>query len=144
VATVTRSRVIPALPNAVWLALADAYTLPRWWPRVTRVEGITETGFTQVLFSKRGRVVRLDHSYTEVEENTALGWRLDLASSSLDRLLAEWHTRFLLEPETDGTRVTIVERQTFRGSFRTGSWMQRRASKQRLDDALDGLAEMFE
>jgi uncharacterized protein YndB with AHSA1/START domain len=142
-ATLVRSRVVAAPPEVVWEVIADAYTLPRWWPRVTRVEGVEETGFTEVLVSRRGRPVRLDLHYTEVEPPERLSWALELSGSQLERLLAEWATRMDLAAVDGGTLVTLEERQSFRGSFRTGSLLQRRASRRRLDGALAGLAELF-
>ena len=40
VPTVRRSRTLRATPEEVWAIVGDAYHLPRWWPRVTRVEGV--------------------------------------------------------------------------------------------------------
>jgi hypothetical protein len=39
----------------------------------------------------------------------------------------------------DKTSITIAQRQKLRGYSRTGGWMLRRATKSRLDEALDGL-----
>ena len=33
----------------VWQVVRDPYHLPRWWPRVQRVEGVTDEHFTEVL-----------------------------------------------------------------------------------------------
>jgi uncharacterized protein YndB with AHSA1/START domain len=144
VATLTRTELVPAPPTAIWEVVSDAYSFPRWWPGVTRVEGVTETGFTEVLYSKRGRPVRLDIHYTEVEEAESLGFALEVRGSQFERLLAEWSTRMTLTAEAqDATRVTLVETQRFRGSFKTGTLWQRRAAKRRLDDALRGLIDLF-
>jgi uncharacterized protein YndB with AHSA1/START domain len=143
VASLSRSRLVTAPPEAVWEVIADAYSIPRWWPRVTRVEGVEESGFTEVLLSKRGRPVRLDLHYTEVEPPELLAWALELGGSQFERMLAEWATRFSLAAAEGGTLVTLEERQTFRGSFRTGSFLQRRALRRRLDGALAGLAGLF-
>jgi uncharacterized protein YndB with AHSA1/START domain len=141
-ASLVRSRQLAAPPEVVWEILADAYALPRWWPRITRVERVEETGFTEVLLSRRGRPVRLDLHYTEVEPPESLGWALELSGSQFERLLSEWATRFSLSPVDGGTLVSIEERQSFRGSFRTGSFLQRRAARRRLDGALTGLAQL--
>ena len=142
-ATLRRSASVDASPDAVWELISDAYALPRWWPRVARVEGVTETGFTAVLYSRRGRPVRLDLSYTEVREEHVLAWQLDVVGGPFERLLHEWHTRLILAPDSDRTQVTIEERQSFRGSFRTGGLLQRRAQRKRLTGALAGLAQLF-
>jgi uncharacterized protein YndB with AHSA1/START domain len=143
VAVITRSKVVGTQPDVVWELLADAYALPRWWPSVTRVEGVSETGFTEVLYSRRGRPVRLDLLYTEVEPNALLAWQLDIPGGPFERLLGEWRTRFSLSPDPAGTLVRIEERQAFRGTWRTGSFLQRRAARRRLDGALRGLADLF-
>ena len=138
---VRRSAVVPAAPERVWEVLADAYTLPRWWPGITRVEGVREIGFTAVLMSRKGRTIRLDLLYTEVEEPTRLAWTMEVSGSQFERLLTDWSTRFTLAPDAGGTRVTIEEHQRFRGSLRTGALIQARAARQRLDGALAGLGE---
>ena len=142
-AALTRTRVVPAPPEAVWEVISDAYTLPRWWPRVTRVEGVAETGFTEVLVSRRGRPVRLDLYYTEVEAPRVLSWELEITGSQFERMLGEWATRLTLSPADGGTLIRAEERQAFRGSFRTGGFLQRRAARRRLDAALAGLAQLF-
>ncbi len=142
-ASLIRSRVVTAPREAVWAVIADASALPRWWPRVTRVEGVQETSFTEVLLSKRGRPMRLDLYYTEVEPPELLAWKLELAGSQFERLLGEWSTRFTLSAVDGGTLVAIEEHQSFRGSFRTGGVLQRRAARRRLDAALAGLAQLF-
>jgi len=42
--TVTRTRTIEASPQDVWEVLSDPHHLPRWWPRVSRVEAVTLKG----------------------------------------------------------------------------------------------------
>ncbi len=143
-ATLTRRRRLGASPEVVWEVIADAYTLPRWWPRVTRVEGVEETRFTEVLVSRRGRPVRLDLYYTEVTPPRVLAWELEILGSQFERMLNAWSTRLELSPsDDDGTLVAISEDQSFRGSFRTGGFLQRRATRHRLDAALAGLAELI-
>ena len=39
--TARRSRTVAAPPERVWGTVGDPYHLPRWWPRVTRVEAVT-------------------------------------------------------------------------------------------------------
>jgi uncharacterized protein YndB with AHSA1/START domain len=143
VATLTRSAMVAAPPEAVWELISDARTLPRWWPAVTRVEGVAETGFTEVLLSRRGRPVRLDMYYVEVQAPQILSWELEIAGTQFERMLGEWVTRCELSAADGGTRVAIEERQIFRGSFRTGGWLQRRAARHRLDGALAGLAALI-
>ena len=42
-------------------------------------------------------------------------------------------------PSGASTAVTLTVTQRGRGTARLGMWMMRRATRQRLDDALDGL-----
>jgi hypothetical protein len=44
-----------------------------------------------------------------------------------------------VEPARDGTTVTIEHEQKLRGYSRTGGFMLRRATRAKLDEALDGL-----
>jgi hypothetical protein len=44
-----------------------------------------------------------------------------------------------LEPEGDGTRITIAQRQKLRGYSRTGGFLLRRATAGKLQEALDGI-----
>ena len=46
---VRRSRVVAASPDEIWATVGDPYHLPRWWPRVERVELVRGDGFTQLL-----------------------------------------------------------------------------------------------
>ena len=44
-----------------------------------------------------------------------------------------------LEPADGGTQVTIAQRQKLRGYSRTGGFMLRRATRSKLEEALEGL-----
>ncbi len=58
--TARASRKIAASPEALWTIVRDPYHLPRWWPRVTRVEDVDEGTFTEVMKTKAGKSVRAD------------------------------------------------------------------------------------
>ena len=58
--TARASRTIAAPPEQLWRILSDPYHLPRWWPRVTRVEDVVEGAFTEVMKTRRGKTVRAD------------------------------------------------------------------------------------
>jgi hypothetical protein len=47
-----------------------------------------------------------------------------------------------LDPVPAGTEVTISHQQKLRGYSRTGGFLLRRATRARLDEALDGLARI--
>jgi uncharacterized protein YndB with AHSA1/START domain len=137
---VTRSRTLPAAPEAVWRVVGDPRTLARWWPRVERVKGITADGWTAVLRSSRGRAVRADWRLDGQEAGEWRAWVQELEGTPFAKVLAERRVEARLEPDGDGTRVTIELRQRGRGMARFGRFMMRRAARRELDGALDGLA----
>ena len=40
--------------------IRDPHHLPRWWPRVTRVEDVEGDAFTEVMTTAKGKLVRAD------------------------------------------------------------------------------------
>ena len=58
-------------------------------------------------------------------------------------MLDEAITEVLLEPEADGTKVTIAQYQKLRGYSKTGGFLLRRATRAKLDEALDGLERLL-
>jgi regulator of protease activity HflC (stomatin/prohibitin superfamily) len=101
--TARRSRTLAAPPERVWGIVGDPHHLPRWWPRVTRVEAVTDEHFTEVLTTEDGRSLRADfrvvdplravvqvENYlyaTSQEAQTTL--RSILGGAHLDELLSE-------------------------------------------------------
>jgi uncharacterized protein YndB with AHSA1/START domain len=141
VPTVRRSRVLPAPLDDVWRIVSDVHAQPRWWPRVGRVEGVTPQGFTQVLQTKTGRGVRADFRFVTQEEPYVRSWTQELAGTPFDRVLRSAQTTVRVSPEGDGaTRVELEQRQKLRGLSRFGGFLVRKATRQVLDEALDGLA----
>jgi carbon monoxide dehydrogenase subunit G len=139
VPTTRRSRTIGATPEQVWQTVSDPHHLPRWWPRVERVEAVTSDGFTQVLSTERGRAVRADFRIVASRKRELRAWEQDVAGTPFERILAFARTEVQLEPMGEGTRVTLVVRQRMRGSARLGGWMVRRATRRILDEALGSL-----
>jgi uncharacterized protein YndB with AHSA1/START domain len=149
-----RSRVINAAPQDIWAVLEDPHHFPRWWPGVIRVEGVSDHGWTHVHTTKKGRAVRIDYRLLDseppdVEAGTAgrRSWEQDIPGTPFERVLNEAITEVVLEPAEAGgqtaTLITIAERQKLRGYSKTGGWMLRGATRKRLDEALDGLAQIF-
>ncbi len=136
---VTRSRTLAAAPEAVWRVLADPRSLARWWPRVERVKGITDEGWTTVLRSERGRAVRADWRLDGQEAGRRRAWVQEIEGTPFANVLAERRVEATVEPAGDGTRVTIELRQRGRGMARFGRFMLRRAARKELDGALAGL-----
>ena len=139
--TVRRSRKLEAAPDAVWRIVADPNHLPRWWPMVERVENVRRREFTQVLRSKNGRTVRQDFRLARDDGPRTRRWEQDIAGTPFDRFLALNATEVAVEPSGDGSAVTLVSQQKLKGLSRLGggSFLLRRATKRRLDDALDRL-----
>ena len=148
--TVSRSRVVSAPPHRVWRVVADPHDMPRWWPLVTRMEGVDDEQFTQVLRTRKGRLVRADFRVVASEPPGATAdqpgrriWEQDVAGTPFERVLGEAVTEVLVAPSEAATCVTIIQRQQLRGYSRTGGFLLRRATKAKLSEALDALAGLF-
>lgn len=149
-AGVQRSRTVPAPPGEVWKVIEDPHQMPRWWPGVTRMEGVEGDHFTQVFQTKRRRTIRADFHVLESEppgvQYAAPGhrsWTQDLAGTPFETVVQEATTEVVVEPAPEGARVTIAQRQRLRGYSRTGALVVRRATARRLDEALGGLQRIF-
>ena len=137
--TTRRSRTIDAPVEDVWDVVSDPHHLPRWWPRVTRVEGAEEGRFTQVLATAKGKPVRADFRVVESVPRRRQLWAQELEDSPFERLMGEALTEIGLEPADAATQVAIEMRQRLRGFARFGWFLVRRANVRVLDEALDGL-----
>jgi carbon monoxide dehydrogenase subunit G len=137
--TTRRSRTVAAVPEQVWHTVSDPYHLPRWWPRVERVESVTDDRFTEVLTTERGRSVRADFRVVDSRAPEHHAWEQELAGSPFERIMTAARTDVRLAPEGDGTRVTVLVRQDMRGTARFGGFMVRRATRRVLDEALTAL-----
>lgn len=145
-----RTRIVGASVADVWKVLDDPYQMPRWWPRVERMEGVQDDRFTQVLLSKRRRPVRADFRVLASEApdgSEAIGrrsWTQEVEGTPFERVLQESITEVVVEPAPEGgSRVTIAQRQKLRGTSRLGVLSLRRATGKRLDQALDGLTRIL-
>jgi uncharacterized protein YndB with AHSA1/START domain len=143
--TVRRSRTVAAPPGRVFRIVGDPHHLPRWWPRVSRVEGADARGFTQVLMTKKGRPVRADFRMVAVEHPSRCAWAQQVEGTPFEGFLASAETDVAIEQAGDGaSKVTITARQKLRGLARFGGGlMLRRATRKQLDDALDGLEALL-
>jgi carbon monoxide dehydrogenase subunit G len=134
--------VIQARPGRVWKLIQDPHHMPRWWPGVRRMEGVDGDRFTQVHYSRRGRPVRMDFRVIASEAPRRRVWEQELVGTPFERVLSQAVTEVQLEPAGEGTQVTIVLTQKLRGLSRTGGFMFRRATRKKLDEALEGLARV--
>jgi uncharacterized protein YndB with AHSA1/START domain len=149
--TAQRSRMIAAPVEELWELLCDPHHLPRWWPRVTRVEDVEGGAFTEVMKTSKGKVVRADFELVEADEHgRSLRWRQLVQGTPFGRVLqsAETEVRLAAVSPAAGTgsagvaatEVTIELRQTLTGFLpRFGGYMVRRAAAATIDEALDGL-----
>jgi uncharacterized protein YndB with AHSA1/START domain len=157
VPTARRSRTIDAPANELWQVVSDPHHLPRWWPRVARVEDVEDGAFTEVMMTSRGKVVRADFDLVASDETQgSLTWSQRVEGTPFARLLRSAETDVRLVPVGSGdaftgapgadgdggaaTVVTIELRQSLAGFFpRFGGFMVRRAAAATIDEALDGL-----
>ena len=137
--TARRSRTVAAPPERVWETVGDPHHLPRWWPKVTRVEAVTDEHFTEVLSTQDGRSLRADFRVVDSRAPERRAWEQELEGTPFERVFAAASTEVKLLPDGEGTRVTVVVRQQVRGSARLGGFMVRRAPGRVLDEALDAL-----
>jgi uncharacterized protein YndB with AHSA1/START domain len=145
----------------LWRLVCDPHHLPRWWPRVARVEDVSETAFTEVMTTSRGRVVRADFNVLSSDGSTrSLTWEQQLEGTPFAKVLSRAVTELRLDAvpspapavraaaqdpvasaglggETD---VTIELRQSPSGFFpRFGGHLIKRAAAATINEALDGL-----
>lgn len=101
--TARASRTIAAAPQDIWAVVSDPHHLPRWWPRVMRVEAVDEHAFTEVMRTSRGKVVRADFRVTGVDHRAlSLSWSQIVEGTPFERVLASAETQLWLSaPEAD-------------------------------------------
>ncbi len=136
-----RSRTIAAPLGRLWELIGDPHHLPRWWPRVERVEDVEADAFTEVMKTSKGKLVRADFRVRRSQAaEHALVWEQQLEGTPFARLMSSAETHVRLEPAEEGTHVTIELHQRMSGTFpRFGGFMVRRAALATIDEALDGL-----
>jgi uncharacterized protein YndB with AHSA1/START domain len=141
VPTARRSRIIAAPLEQLWEVIGDPHHLPRWWPRVDRVEDVDGDAFTEVMKTSKGKLVRADFRLARRDEQGhSLAWEQQLEGTPFARVLSAAETEVSLATAAEGTSVTIELRQRLSGFFpRFGGFMVRRAAAATLDEALNGL-----
>lgn len=142
---IRRDRTVPAAQERVWRAVADPECLPLWWPRVLRVEDVSESGWTTVLAGSNVSALRADYTLLDAERPRRLRWRQEVEESPFERILSGAVTELELDPRGEGeTSVTLTASLSLRGLARLGGIQVRRATRRQLDEALDGLAALVE
>jgi uncharacterized protein YndB with AHSA1/START domain len=143
---VSRKRVIAAPVDSVWELVSDPHSLPRWWPKTTRVEDVRQpqdgaAEWTSVLGTERGSAVRADYRCIANEPKRTYAWAQQLEGSPFERVLKTAEIAVTLTPEGSDTEVTVTASETLRGLSRLGGPMMRGAAGGRLDEALDGIEQ---
>lgn len=142
---ISRRRTIPASVPEVWKLVSDPYSLPRWWPRVGRVENVEQKSggrrsqWTKVLETAEGRGVRADYRCLSSAENERYVWEQALEGTPFARHLRSSRIEIALRPDGEGTQVDLSSVQSLKGMSRLGSPMMRRGQGAILDEALDGI-----
>ena len=142
--------MIPAPRADVWSVVADPYHLPRWWPKVTRVEGVYErkggsgSQWTKVFETDSGKSIRADFRCRYARAPEALGWEQEIPGSPFEKYLRSAVTEIELRDDPGGTFVEIETEQRLRGISRFGGGpMLQRATGRQLEEALDALERSF-
>jgi uncharacterized protein YndB with AHSA1/START domain len=145
---VTRRRTVEAPVPEVWKLVSDPYALPRWWPRVSRVEDVDaraagrRSQWTKVLETQHGRGVRADYRCVSSAEPERYVWEQQLEGSPFAKHLKEARVEIELHGAgAEETRVVMTSSQTMRGMSRLGGWLMRKGQRDILDSALDGIEE---
>ena len=141
---VTEHSTFAAPRERVWRVVSDPHSLPRWWPRVTRVEGVEGAAFTQVLTTAKGVPVRADFRVVESVAPALRRWEQQVLNTPFERILASSSVEVRLEAAGEGaTIVSLTLAQRMRGLGLLGGFMVRRAGRRQLDGALDGLEALL-
>jgi uncharacterized protein YndB with AHSA1/START domain len=144
-ARVTRTRTVQAPVGEVWKLISDPYSLPRWWPRTARVENVDakpggkRTQWTKVLQTAEGRGVRADFRCVSSAERERYVWEQELEGTPFERHLKGLRVEIGLRERDGGTEVSLTEEQALKGMSKFGSPLMKRARRDVLDEALNGI-----
>jgi uncharacterized protein YndB with AHSA1/START domain len=137
--------MIAAPIGEVWSLVSDPYSLPRWWPRTSRVENVEQKSggrrsqWTKVLETSEGRGVRADYRCLSSAENERYVWEQELEGTPFARHLRSSRIEVAMRESGEGTQVDLSSVQALKGMSRLGSPMMRRGQGAILDEALDGI-----
>ena len=142
--TTKRSRVLAAPPDRVWRIVGDPHHMPRWWPKVRRVEAVAGGRFTQVMRTAKGKDVRADFRVVEDDPPSRLRFEQELEGTPFEGFLTFSETAIEAAPASGGTKLTISTKHKLRGISRLGGGtMLKRATRKQLDEALDTLEHLL-
>jgi hypothetical protein len=96
--------------------------------------------WTTVLGTERGKGVRADFRCTSAAAEERYVWEQEIEGTPFQRILRFSRLEIqLADRDGDETTVKLASSERLRGLSRLGSPMMRRATKQRLNEALDGI-----
>jgi uncharacterized protein YndB with AHSA1/START domain len=145
VGSVSRHRVIETSVEEVWSVVSDPHHLPRWWPKVKRVENVQGAAggkrarWTAVLETDAGRSVRADFRCTSAAVNERYLWEQEVEETPFEKILKGATTEVHMRPVGEGTEVRLSLDRSLRGLSRLGAPMMRQATGRTLNEALEGL-----
>lgn len=137
---IRRTRLVAAPAAEVWRTVGDPHHLPRWWPRVERVEASDGKRFTEVLRSGRGASVRADFRVVDRKVGQRMAWEQDVEGTPFERMMKAARTTLSLSDASGGCEVALELDVKLAGVARLGGFQVRRALSKQLDEALTGLA----
>lgn len=139
--TTRENKQLPAPARDVWGMVSDPYRMPEWWPRVERVEGVSEGEFTQIMRSKHGRIVRGDFRIL-VNDDAKMLLEIEqlIEGTPFESVLSRSTAKIEIE-DAGGTCEVIVqlEQTPASGLARIGSMFISRAARSTAREALDSL-----
>jgi uncharacterized protein YndB with AHSA1/START domain len=93
------TRTIAASAQELWELICDPHHLPRWWPRVERVEDVRDHAFTEVMRTSRGKVVRADFTVGQADRAALrVVWDQRVQGTPFERVLRSSRTEIALAP----------------------------------------------
>jgi uncharacterized protein YndB with AHSA1/START domain len=145
--TASRSRVIGASVADLWDLISDPHHLPRWWPRVERVEDVHDGAFTEVMKTRKGKVVRADFQLIDCDERErTLRWEQRVEGTPFEQVLRSSLTEVRLATGSAPTLDTAGARDT--GAAPDSAWgattvtieLQQELTRWRSNAMVTGLA----
>lgn len=134
---------LAAPQQEVWRLISDPFELPKWWPKVVRVESHSSDSFTEVLTTEKGRDVRADFKIVAMDPPRHWSFVQELEETPFEAVLRSARTTVMLEENGDeATTLSLTLERNLRGLGRFGGPMMRKASKTQLTHALERLGEI--
>ena len=132
---------LSAPAREVWVMVSDPYRMPEWWPRVERVEGVSDGQFTQIMRSKSGRIVRGDFRIL-ISDASAMTLEIEqlIEGTPFASVLSRSTARVAIEGDHERCEVAVeLDQEPASGLARIGSLFISRAARSTAREALDSL-----